>query len=72
MRLQDGPSLDLLGVWLLKKNAPGLFVMAGPVPAIPMLWSAAPQAIGITGTRPVMTGEDCRSLMSQPLRMGEP
>jgi hypothetical protein len=30
-------------------------VMAGPVPAIPMLKSAAPHATGITGTRPVMT-----------------
>jgi hypothetical protein len=29
--------------------------MAGPVPAIPILKSAAPQMIGITGTRPVMT-----------------
>jgi hypothetical protein len=31
--------------------------MAGPVPAIPMQKSAAPQVIGITGTRPVMTQE---------------
>jgi hypothetical protein len=29
--------------------------MAGLVPAIPMLRGAALQAIGITGTRPVMT-----------------
>jgi len=29
--------------------------MAGLVPAIPMLKSTALQAIGITGTRPVMT-----------------
>jgi hypothetical protein len=26
--------------------------MAGLVPAIPILWSAAPQSIGITGTDP--------------------
>jgi hypothetical protein len=32
------------------------FVMAGLVPAIPMLTSTALQAIKITGTRPVMTG----------------
>jgi hypothetical protein len=31
------------------------FVMAGLVPAIPILKSAAPQIIGITGTGPVMT-----------------
>jgi hypothetical protein len=31
------------------------FVMAGLVPAIPMLKSTAFQAIEITGTRPVMT-----------------
>jgi hypothetical protein len=31
--------------------------MAGLVPAIPMLKSAAPSCIGITGTRPVMTEE---------------
>jgi hypothetical protein len=30
--------------------------MAGLVPAIPMLTSTALHAIGITGTRPVMTG----------------
>jgi hypothetical protein len=29
--------------------------MAGLIPAIPMLWSTALQAIEITGTRPVMT-----------------
>jgi hypothetical protein len=29
--------------------------MAGPVPAIPIRQSAAPQIIVITGTRPVMT-----------------
>jgi hypothetical protein len=29
--------------------------MAGPVPAMTILKSAAPQIIGITGTRPVMT-----------------
>jgi len=31
-------------------------VMAGLVPAIPLLKSAAPCLIEITGTRPVMTG----------------
>jgi len=30
-------------------------VMAGLVPAIPMLKCAASQKVGITGTRPVMT-----------------
>jgi hypothetical protein len=30
-------------------------VMAGPVPAIPILKSVAFQSIEITGTRPVMT-----------------
>ena len=29
--------------------------MAGLVPAIPIVWSATPFFIGITGTRPVMT-----------------
>jgi hypothetical protein len=33
-----------------------VFVIAGLVPAIPMLTSTALLAIGITGTRPVMTG----------------
>ncbi|MBO1904970.1 hypothetical protein J4G37_08690 [Microvirga sp. 3-52] len=34
-----------------------LHVMAGLVPAIPMLRGAVLQAIGITGTSPVMTSE---------------
>jgi hypothetical protein len=36
-------------------------VMAGLVPAIPMLRGAALQTIGITGTSPVMTAEGPRA-----------
>jgi hypothetical protein len=35
--------------------------MAGLVPAIPILWSAALLAIEITGTRPVMTCREIRN-----------
>ena len=42
-----------------------LDVMAGLVPAIPMRTSAAPQAIGITGTSPAMTANVC------PWKVGE-
>ncbi len=33
------------------------YVIAGLVPVIPMVWSAAPARIGMAGTRPAMTGE---------------
>jgi len=39
-----------------KEEHASFSVMAGLVPAIPMLKSTAFQAIEITGTRPVMTG----------------
>jgi len=44
-------------------------VMAGLVPAIPLLKSTALQAIEITGARPVMTGGGFQRFMSQTLRM---
>jgi hypothetical protein len=34
--------------------------MAGPVPAIPIVWSDALFSIGITGTGPVMTRGETR------------
>ncbi|MBO1906784.1 hypothetical protein J4G37_17960 [Microvirga sp. 3-52] len=42
-------------------------VMAGPDPAIPMLRGAALQAIGITGTRPVMTSAGPRAGPREPM-----
>ncbi len=47
--------LALLRGWLMQVRQPPP-VITGLVPVIPMVWSAAPQRIGMAGTGSAMTG----------------